>query len=122
MHGKGLPREPSLLLGRSIGRRLLSNVTLGSLRQYTEEPLVNEIVTLAKIRGLGEFGRVGGGNSKEARKYRGEFDIGGGGNSKATIFWHNKRNAESVALCIEKHHSNDAVTMRATNLIYDNAV
>ncbi|GBN10387.1 hypothetical protein AVEN_116135-1 [Araneus ventricosus] len=63
MHGKGLPREPPLLLGRSFGRRVLSNVTLRNLRQYLRflnvtftsmslEPIVDEIVSLAKFRGL----------------------------------------------------------------------
>ncbi|GBN93842.1 hypothetical protein AVEN_217304-1 [Araneus ventricosus] len=37
---------------RSFGRRLLSNVTLRSLRQYPVEPIVNEIASLVKIRGL----------------------------------------------------------------------
>ncbi|GBM97808.1 hypothetical protein AVEN_250983-1 [Araneus ventricosus] len=46
------PRETPLLLGRSFGRRVLSNMTLGSLRQYSVEPIVHEIVSLAKIRGL----------------------------------------------------------------------
>ncbi|GBN83484.1 hypothetical protein AVEN_188730-1 [Araneus ventricosus] len=49
---KGLPREPSLLIGRSFGRRVLSDVILNSLRQYPLEPIVNEIVSLAKIIGL----------------------------------------------------------------------
>ncbi|GBN38037.1 Elongation of very long chain fatty acids protein 4 [Araneus ventricosus] len=40
------------MLGRSFGRRVLSNATLRSLRQYPVEPIVNEIVYLAKIRGL----------------------------------------------------------------------
>ncbi|GBM56017.1 hypothetical protein AVEN_273879-1 [Araneus ventricosus] len=31
MHGKGLPREPSLLFVRSFGGRILSNVTMRSL-------------------------------------------------------------------------------------------
>ncbi|GBN34570.1 hypothetical protein AVEN_19318-1 [Araneus ventricosus] len=44
MSDKELPREPSLLLGRSFGRRVLSNETL--------RPIVNAIVSLAKIRGL----------------------------------------------------------------------
>ncbi|GBM00931.1 hypothetical protein AVEN_151388-1 [Araneus ventricosus] len=52
MHRKGLPREPSLLLGRSFGRTVLSNVTLRSLRQYPVEPIVNEIASLANSRGL----------------------------------------------------------------------
>ncbi|GBO11261.1 hypothetical protein AVEN_238075-1 [Araneus ventricosus] len=43
MHGKWLPRKPSLLLGRSFGRRTLSNVTLRGLRQYPVEHIVNEI-------------------------------------------------------------------------------
>ncbi|GBM36954.1 hypothetical protein AVEN_153906-1 [Araneus ventricosus] len=51
LRGKGLPRERSLLLGRSSGRRI-SNVTLRSLRQYSVDPIVNEIASLAKIRGL----------------------------------------------------------------------
>ncbi|GBM99723.1 hypothetical protein AVEN_188206-1 [Araneus ventricosus] len=42
-HGKGLPREPLLLLGRSFGR---------SLRQYLVYPIVTETVPLAKIREL----------------------------------------------------------------------
>ncbi|GBL84656.1 hypothetical protein AVEN_191114-1 [Araneus ventricosus] len=49
MRGKGLPREPSLLLG-SFGQRVLSNATLRSLRQHAMEPIVKEIVSLAKIR------------------------------------------------------------------------
>ncbi|GBM82041.1 hypothetical protein AVEN_56185-1 [Araneus ventricosus] len=52
MRGKRLPREPSLLVGRSVGRRILSNVTLRSLRQHPVEPIVNEIASLGKIRGL----------------------------------------------------------------------
>ncbi|GBM33733.1 hypothetical protein AVEN_47039-1 [Araneus ventricosus] len=47
-----LPIEPSLLLGRIFSRRVLSNLTLTSLRQCPEEPVVNEIVSLAKSRGL----------------------------------------------------------------------
>ncbi|GBM25512.1 hypothetical protein AVEN_62264-1 [Araneus ventricosus] len=47
-----LPRDPSLLLGRNADLRVLSNVTLRSLRQYPVLPIVNEIVSLAKIRGL----------------------------------------------------------------------
>ncbi|GBM01548.1 hypothetical protein AVEN_209345-1 [Araneus ventricosus] len=41
-------REPSILLCR----RALSNVTLSSLRQYPVESIVNEVVSLTKIRGL----------------------------------------------------------------------
>ncbi|GBM91033.1 hypothetical protein AVEN_190150-1 [Araneus ventricosus] len=52
MHGKGLPREPSILLGRSFGLRVLSNVTLKSLRLYPVELIVNGIVSLVEIRGL----------------------------------------------------------------------
>ncbi|GBM20010.1 hypothetical protein AVEN_77929-1 [Araneus ventricosus] len=52
MHEKGLPREPSLLLERSFGWRVLSNVTFRSLRQYPVEPIVNMIVSWDKIRGL----------------------------------------------------------------------
>ncbi|GBN63045.1 hypothetical protein AVEN_167358-1 [Araneus ventricosus] len=52
MHRKGLPREPSLLLGRNFGRKVLPNVTLGSLRQYPKEPIINEIVSLAMTRRL----------------------------------------------------------------------
>ncbi|GBM91950.1 hypothetical protein AVEN_172178-1 [Araneus ventricosus] len=52
MFGKKLPRESSLLLGRSFGRKVLSNVPLRSLRQFPMEPTVNEIVSLVKIRGL----------------------------------------------------------------------
>ncbi|GBM50183.1 hypothetical protein AVEN_71801-1 [Araneus ventricosus] len=52
MHGKGLPRVSSFLLGRSFDRSMLSNVTLRSLKQYPVEPIVNEIGSLAKIRGL----------------------------------------------------------------------
>ncbi|GBM56164.1 hypothetical protein AVEN_226073-1 [Araneus ventricosus] len=48
--GRGLPREPSLLLERSFGRGLLSNVASKSLIQYSVEPTFN--VSLAKIRGL----------------------------------------------------------------------
>ncbi|GBM33730.1 hypothetical protein AVEN_47036-1 [Araneus ventricosus] len=47
-----LPIEPSLLLGRIFSRRVLSNVTLTTLRQCPVEPIVNEIVSLAKNRGL----------------------------------------------------------------------
>ncbi|GBM14252.1 hypothetical protein AVEN_167333-1 [Araneus ventricosus] len=35
---------------KKVGLRVLSNVTLRSLRQY--EPIVNEIVSLVNIRGL----------------------------------------------------------------------
>ncbi|GBM83261.1 hypothetical protein AVEN_256578-1 [Araneus ventricosus] len=52
MHGKGLPREPSLLLGRSFCRRVLSNVTSRSLKQHPAQPIVNEIVSLSKIGAL----------------------------------------------------------------------
>ncbi|GBM28777.1 hypothetical protein AVEN_177990-1 [Araneus ventricosus] len=48
MPGKGLPRESSLLFGESLNRRVLSNVTLRSLRLCTVEHVVNEIVYLAK--------------------------------------------------------------------------
>ncbi|GBM30579.1 hypothetical protein AVEN_27615-1 [Araneus ventricosus] len=47
-----LPREPSHLLGRNFGRRVLSNLTMKNLRQYPVEPIVNEIVSLVKIREL----------------------------------------------------------------------
>ncbi|GBM53445.1 hypothetical protein AVEN_109351-1 [Araneus ventricosus] len=50
MYGNGLPREHSLLLGRSVGGRMLTNMR--SLRQYSVEPIVNEIVSLTKIMGL----------------------------------------------------------------------
>ncbi|GBM26462.1 hypothetical protein AVEN_126960-1 [Araneus ventricosus] len=103
MHGKGLPREPSLLLRRIIGRRVLSKGTLKSLRQYPVEPIVNDIVSLVKIRGLevdsndiDEFvehnqeltiGRLYGvALCFTARSYRGEFVTGGEGNNKGTIF------------------------------------
>ncbi|GBM38472.1 hypothetical protein AVEN_24570-1, partial [Araneus ventricosus] len=46
------PRESSLLLGRSICRIVFSDVTMRHLRQHPVEPIVNEIVALAKIRGL----------------------------------------------------------------------
>ncbi|GBM05941.1 hypothetical protein AVEN_201371-1 [Araneus ventricosus] len=49
MLAKVLLREPSLLLGRGLERRALSNVTL---RQYHVEPIINETVSLVKIRGL----------------------------------------------------------------------
>ncbi|GBM49476.1 hypothetical protein AVEN_142614-1 [Araneus ventricosus] len=52
MHGKGLPRQVSLLLGKSFGRIVLSNVTLRSMRHYPVKLIVNEIVSLAKIREL----------------------------------------------------------------------
>ncbi|GBM00928.1 hypothetical protein AVEN_151385-1 [Araneus ventricosus] len=49
--GRGYQKTP-LLLGRSFGRRVLSNVTLRSLEQYSAEPTFNEIVSLAQIRRL----------------------------------------------------------------------
>ncbi|GBM49475.1 hypothetical protein AVEN_142613-1 [Araneus ventricosus] len=52
MHGKGLPRQVSLLLGKSFGRIVLSNVTLRSRRHYPVKLIVNEIVSLVKIREL----------------------------------------------------------------------
>ncbi|GBO31416.1 hypothetical protein AVEN_246318-1 [Araneus ventricosus] len=52
MHGKRLPRELSLLLGRSFDRKVLSNVILRSLRQFPVEPIVDDIVSLAMIRVL----------------------------------------------------------------------
>ncbi|GBM49483.1 hypothetical protein AVEN_142619-1 [Araneus ventricosus] len=52
MHGKWLPREPSLLLRRSFGRRVLWNVTLKSKRQYPVDLIIKEIVSLAKSREL----------------------------------------------------------------------
>ncbi|GBM25923.1 hypothetical protein AVEN_94367-1 [Araneus ventricosus] len=51
MHEKRLRREPSLLLEESLGRRVLSNVTLRGLRQHPVETIVNEIASLANIRG-----------------------------------------------------------------------
>ncbi|GBN60692.1 hypothetical protein AVEN_227264-1 [Araneus ventricosus] len=53
MHGNWLLRERLLLLGKSFGRNVSWNVTLRSLRQNPVEPILNEIVSLAKIRGLG---------------------------------------------------------------------
>ncbi|GBM07491.1 hypothetical protein AVEN_100699-1 [Araneus ventricosus] len=52
MHGKGLPRERVLLLGRRCSRIVLTNVTSKSLGQYSVEPIVNEIVSLARMKGL----------------------------------------------------------------------
>ncbi|GBO04579.1 hypothetical protein AVEN_274337-1 [Araneus ventricosus] len=52
MGRKWLPRETPLLLVRSFVRRVVSNVILTSLRQYPVEPIVNEIMSLAKIRRL----------------------------------------------------------------------
>ncbi|GBL81536.1 hypothetical protein AVEN_143785-1 [Araneus ventricosus] len=46
MHGKGYQENPHFC------RRVLSNVTLRSLKQYPVDPIVNDIVSLAKIRGL----------------------------------------------------------------------
>ncbi|GBM92028.1 hypothetical protein AVEN_5492-1 [Araneus ventricosus] len=45
------PRDPSLLNGRSFGRKVLSNVVLRHLRQYSLE---DEIVSLVKMAGLSE--------------------------------------------------------------------
>ncbi|GBN80712.1 hypothetical protein AVEN_30752-1 [Araneus ventricosus] len=49
---KRLPRESSLLLGRSFGPRALSKLTSGRLRQNLFWPVVNEIMFLAKMMGL----------------------------------------------------------------------
>ncbi|GBN52775.1 hypothetical protein AVEN_124349-1 [Araneus ventricosus] len=43
MHGKGLLKEPSLLLGRLLGRIVLSNMILRRLRQYPVKPIINKI-------------------------------------------------------------------------------
>ncbi|GBM78040.1 hypothetical protein AVEN_217958-1 [Araneus ventricosus] len=120
MRGKGLPREPLLLRGRSFGRRVLSNVTLSSLRQYFMEPITNNIVSLAKIRGLEADSndteelvekhnqRAGQRRFFEValcfteRSCGGEF-VRGGGKSKATIFYRNRRNAESTENCCIVH-------------------
>ncbi|GBN81869.1 hypothetical protein AVEN_231477-1 [Araneus ventricosus] len=101
---KGLPREPSLLIGRNFGRRVLSNVILNSLRQYPVEPIVNEIVSLAKIIGLEVYNNdidelveehiqelatayftffifMAYTSCFAARSYGGDVDRGGGGNN-----------------------------------------
>ncbi|GBM61498.1 hypothetical protein AVEN_170262-1 [Araneus ventricosus] len=48
MHGKGYQENPHFC----FGGRVLSNVTLRNPRRCPEEPAVNEIVSLAKARGL----------------------------------------------------------------------
>ncbi|GBN91208.1 hypothetical protein AVEN_52973-1 [Araneus ventricosus] len=52
MYETGLPGERSLLFGRSFGLKLLSNVTLRSLRKSPVEPEFNDIVPLSKILAL----------------------------------------------------------------------
>ncbi|GBN64249.1 hypothetical protein AVEN_28230-1 [Araneus ventricosus] len=101
MHVKGLlPRDPSLVLGRSFGRRVLlkAQPRVGSRRAYG--------VALCFA----------------ARSYGGEFSRRGEGNSKVTVFWRNMRHAESIGNCCISHYSDKAVAMRATNLFYDNSV
>ncbi|GBM77046.1 hypothetical protein AVEN_79057-1 [Araneus ventricosus] len=49
--GRRLPREPYHFCLKTLWRRVLSNATLRSLGQYLE-PIVIEIVSLAKIWGL----------------------------------------------------------------------
>ncbi|GBM00965.1 hypothetical protein AVEN_151415-1 [Araneus ventricosus] len=48
MHGKGVTKRTLT----SVWKEELSNLILRSLRQYSVEPIVNKIVSLAKIRGL----------------------------------------------------------------------
>ncbi|GBN32809.1 hypothetical protein AVEN_175137-1 [Araneus ventricosus] len=59
-----------------------------------------------------------------ARSCGGEL-VGGGGNSKqqsSRSIREMLKAWETVASCIEKHHPNKAVAVRASNLFYDNAV
>ncbi|GBN89253.1 hypothetical protein AVEN_212819-1, partial [Araneus ventricosus] len=42
-------QEPSLLIGRSIGRKALWNVTLRSLKTVAADPAVNKFGSLAMI-------------------------------------------------------------------------
>ncbi|GBL83420.1 hypothetical protein AVEN_110718-1 [Araneus ventricosus] len=136
MHGKRLPREHSLLLGRRFGRRVLSNVTLRNLRQCPVERIANEIVSFAKIMGLEvdsndidelveehshdltneELMELHCVSQQEVVKdsLPEEEEIIAKQQSSSAIremlkAW------EAVASYIEKHHPKKAVAMRATN-------
>ncbi|GBO03592.1 hypothetical protein AVEN_109194-1 [Araneus ventricosus] len=143
MYGKRSPREPPHLLGRSLGRRILSNVTFRSLKQYPLEPAIDEIASLAKIKGLkmdsNDIDEACGRAQPRAehrRAYRvalfsttgnngGEFVIVGEGNSIATIFYAIREMLKAwvtIVSYIEKPHPNKGVAMRATNLLNDIAV
>ncbi|GBL95490.1 hypothetical protein AVEN_54099-1 [Araneus ventricosus] len=136
MHGKD-PRKFSLLLGRSFGRRVLLNVTLRTLRHV--EPIFNEIVSLAKIRGVEmdsndidalveeltteELMELNCVSQQEVMEesFSEEEEVTAKQRSSSAIremleVW------ETIASYIEKHHTNKVVAMRTTNLFHDNAV
>ncbi|GBO42293.1 hypothetical protein AVEN_262013-1 [Araneus ventricosus] len=148
MYGKGLPRDRPLLLGRNFGRRVLSNVTLRSLRQYPVEPAVNEIVSLANIRGLEEesndIDELVEEQNQELNQSKSntmqlmelycvpqqqvmeeslseEEEVTAKQQSSSAVREMLKAR-ETVASYIGRHHPNKAEAMRATNLFYDNAV
>ncbi|GBM17474.1 hypothetical protein AVEN_193768-1 [Araneus ventricosus] len=52
MYGNGLPREPSLLLGRRFGRRVFSNAALRSLRQVPCGAYAQRDCVLGQDQGL----------------------------------------------------------------------
>ncbi|GBM19496.1 hypothetical protein AVEN_259391-1 [Araneus ventricosus] len=112
---KGLLRESSLLLVRSFDRRALSNDFEG-IETEPVEPVVNVLVSLDHIMGqevdMNDINDLVEKNNQDLiteelmqlhsfpeRSCGGEFVREREDNSKATIFWHNKRNAESMGNC-----------------------
>ncbi|GBN31843.1 hypothetical protein AVEN_199288-1 [Araneus ventricosus] len=139
--GRVSPREPSLLPGRSVGRKMLPNVSFRSLRQYPADPIVNEIVSLDNIRGL----EVDSNDIDElVEEHNQELTTEGlmelhcvsqqevlkeslSEEEEITAKQHSSNAIremlkawETVAWCIEKHHPKKTVAMHSTNLFYDN--
>ncbi|GBN88730.1 hypothetical protein AVEN_250001-1 [Araneus ventricosus] len=90
--------ESSLLPGRSFVQRALSNGTFRGLRQNLWSPQSTRFVFWP--RSWDWRRRM---MSMRPRAYGVEMCFAarscGGGSSKATVFWRNKRNAESMGHC-----------------------